>query len=431
MCKGLPLFSVDKVSDLSDFFDMKVPKNIVYPFVQQTKFGKIKIYKNGAEEAPDYIVSWVSQELGRQKKMFRDRDQAFLKMEELIDDFEAGKISRKNVTTEKAMFVAECEDLLKPFGATLRDAVNFYVEHKSKTAVKQILAADAVAEYLKRFDDTKCRHYRTACATLRKFGRHFLKTLDKITVAELDTYFKSISLVGKTRNNHRVYARTFFKWARDYCQYLPEGKMEIEKIKEPYPEKKVRPNLFTPEEMEKLLNCVDKKFMPYLAIGAFAGVRSAEICRLNWEDIRIDQKRIVLNPDVTKTHSGRLVVMPDNLIAWLNSYTGEKKGPISPHVGDQICKFPIEWAKAAGITWKKNALRKGYISARMASTDASAAVVAEQCGNSPEMIKSNYWMLVLPDYAEAWFGIYPAGYTPPQKDEPKAAASEVELEKAA
>lgn len=414
-------FGVDKVYDLYDFPLMKVPKNITYPFVQKTKFGKIKIYKNGTEESPNFIVSWVSSELGRQKKSFRDQDKAFLKMEELIDDFEAGKISRKNVTTEKAMFVAECEEMLKPYGATLIEAVRFYAEHKSKTAVKPIMAADAVVEYLKRFEDTKGRHYRSASSNLKKFGRHFLKTLDKITVTELDTYFTSISKVGKTRNNHLTYARTFFKWARDYCQYLPEGKMEIDKIKEPYPEKKTRPDLFTPEEMGKLLNCVDKKFMPYLAIGAFAGVRSAEICRLKWEDVRIDQKRIVLSPEVTKTHSGRLAVMPDNLIAWLNSYTGEKKGPISPYVEDQICKFPIEWARTAGITWKRNGLRKGYISACMAYADASAAVVAENCGNSPEMIKSNYRMLVLPDYAEAWFGVYPAGYVPPVKQELKAA----------
>jgi integrase len=400
---------------------MKVPKNITYPFIQQTIFGKVKIYKGGTEEVPDYTVSWVSAELGRQKKTFRDRDKAFLKMEELIDDFQAGKISRKNVTTEKAMFVAECEEMLKPYGATLSEAVRFFVEHKAKTSVTQISTADAVAEYLKRFDDKRSRHYRSASSTLKKFGRHFLKMLDKITVSELDTYFKSVSPSGKTRNNHLCYVRTFFKWAQDYSRYLPEGKMEIDKIKEPYPVKKSRPNPFTPEEIKKILYTAEEKFIPYLAIGAFAGVRSAEICRLNWEDIRIDQKRILLSPEVTKTQSGRLAVMPDNLVAWLNSYKGEKKGPISPYVEDQICKFPIEWAKAAGIAWKSNGLRKGYISACMAHADASAAVVAENCGNSPEMIKSNYRMLVLPDYAEAWFGVYPAGYMPPVQQELKAA----------
>lgn len=379
---------------------------ISYPFIQKTRFGSVKIYRNGPPENHTYVVSWVG-EGGRQRKTFSEEVRAHQRAEEILDDLERGMAFRQDITSAKAMKIAEFEKMLVDHGATLEEAVSFFLAHKVKEASKQIDALDAVHEYLKKFPDSKSRHYRTAKSILFKFGRSFNKRLDLITVKELDAYFKGVSSEGKTRNNHLCYVRTFFKWAQEWGEYLPEGKLEIDKIKEQYPVKKKKPNLYTPEEMRKLLACAESKFVPYLAIGAFAGVRSSEICRLTWEDIHIDQKRIRLGPEITKTQSGRLAVMPDNLIAWLNAYQGSKTGPVSPYVEDQIHKATPEIAKAAGVTWKPNALRKGYISSCMAYADASAAAVAENCGNSASMIKSNYRMLVLPDYAEAWFSILP------------------------
>jgi len=380
---------------------------IEYPFVQKTRFGSVKIYRNKTPDGERYVVAWVN-ENGRQRKGFADETQAHQRAEEILDDLKRGLVLRQDISSEKAVLLAEYEKLLAEHGTTIGDAVRYFLAHKAKQASKQISALDAVTEYLKKFTDTKSRHYRTAKSILFKFGRAFNKTLDKITVKELDGYFRGLSEEGKTRNNHLSYVRTFFTWAQEYGEYLPKGDLEITKIKS-YPEKKKKIVLYTPEEMEKLLTHAEPRFVPLLAIGAFAGVRISETCRLTWEDIHMDQKRIRLGPEITKTESGRLAIMPDNLIAWLKNHKGEKKGMVSPYPEDQIHKFTPDIAKAAGVQWKDNALRKGYISARMAQTDASPGVVAEECGNSPEMIKSNYRGLVLPDYAEKWFGITPKG----------------------
>lgn len=384
----------------------KKTKTIEYPFVQTTRFGSVKIYRNEMDGKPAYVVSWVS-ESGRQKKTYRDESQAHLRAEEILEDLQRGMNYRQQITSAKAMALAECEKILEPFGASIQDAVSFYVAQKSKVAGNKILTLDAVHEYLKQqFTDTKSRHYRTAKSILFQFGRAFNKTLDSIVVKELDQYLKSVSVEGKTRNNHLGYVRTFFKWAQEWGGYLPEGKLEVYKVK-PYPETKRRPDLYSPKEVEKLLVSAKNKMIPYLAIGAFAGVRSSEICRLTWDDIRIDQKVIRLGPEITKTESGRLAIMSDNLVEWLNAYNGERKGRVSPKPERQIHQLTHEVALAAGIEWKPNALRKGFISARMAQPNANAGVVAEECGNSPAMIKSNYRGLVLPDYADAWFNIRP------------------------
>lgn len=383
-----------------------------YPFIQKTRFGNVKIYRNGSPEKYEYVVTWIN-ESGRQRKKFTDEIQAHQRAEELIDDLKQGMIFRQGISSEKAALINEYENLLAEQGATLGDAVRAFLSARAIKAAKQIDALEAVKEYLKKFPDTKSRHYRTAKSILFKFGRAFNKPLDKIVVTELDQHFKGVSKEGKTRNNHLGYVRTFFTWAQEWGEYVPEGKLEIDKIKEPYPEKKKKPNLYTPEEMQRLLVNAEEKFIPYLAIGAFAGVRSSETCRLTWEDIHFDQKAIRLGPEITKTASGRLAMMPDNLIAWLQSYKGEKKGAVVPYPEDQIHKYTPGIAKAAGVVWKKNGLRKGYISCRMAEADADADSVAKQCGNSRSMVETVYKLLMLPEDAKRWFGILPN--TPPNE----------------
>jgi len=380
-------------------------KIVEYPFVHKTKFGNVKINKGGTPEAPRFIVAWKSS-AGRQRRFFSDEVQAHLRAEELIDDLEGGVAYRREITAERAMDIALCEKLLEPYKATLLEAVNFYVAGQVKKTSLQVMAADAVVEYLKKFPDQESRHYKTAKSHLTKFGRHFQKTLDKIVIAELDEYFTSISKVGKTQNGHLGYAKTFFKWAQEYRHYLPDGKMEIDKLRA-YPEKKKRPDLYEPEDLEKLMLATPNEMIPYMAIGAFAGVRSAELCRLKWSDMRYDAKRIWLGPEITKTGSGRLPIIHDNLAKWLSAYKGDRTGNICPHIEKDVHHYTRDIAQKAGLKWKKNALRKGYISSRMAQPDASVGAVAEICGNSPEVIKSNYQGLVLPEYAEKWFSIIP------------------------
>jgi predicted acylesterase/phospholipase RssA len=38
---------------------------------------------------------------------------------------------------------------------------------------------------------------------------------------------------------------------------------------------------FTPDEMEKILLAAQARILPLLAIGGFAGIRTAEICKLD------------------------------------------------------------------------------------------------------------------------------------------------------
>jgi hypothetical protein len=64
-------------------------------------------------------------------------------------------------------------------------------------------------------------------------------------------------------------------------------------------------------------------------------------------------------------------------------------------------------SKAAGVTWKANALRHSFISYRVALTKDIAAVALE-AGNSPTMIFRHYRELVTEEESAQWFGIAPS-----------------------
>ena len=46
--------------------------------------------------------------------------------------------------------------------------------------------------------------------------------------------------------------------------------------------------IFRPEELERVLELAEPALIPFLTIGAFAGLRHAEIERLDWSEVRLE-----------------------------------------------------------------------------------------------------------------------------------------------
>jgi integrase len=142
-----------------------------------------------------------------------------------------------------------------------------------------------------------------------------------------------------------------------------------------------------------------------VAIGAFAGVRTAEIMRLEWRDVDLPGGYIHIAAGQAKTRSRRLVPILPNLAQWLAPYA-KTRGLIWK--GD---RHEMEFARAAtvkgaGVPWKPNALRHSFCSYRLAAIQ-NAAQVALEAGNSPAMVFKHYRELVKPEAAKTWFAIAP------------------------
>ena len=160
--------------------------------------------------------------------------------------------------------------------------------------------------------------------------------------------------------------------------------------------------IYTPEELAKLLNNAPAAFVPFITIGAFGGLRTAEIERLEWQDVDLSGGFIEVKATKAKTRSRRLVPIPTNLAQWIGSHVRPKGNVFEGNVSDAR----VEAAKAAGIPWKHNGLRHSFCSYRLAQIQ-NAAQVALEAGNSPTMVFRHYRELVKPEQAKAWFSIMP------------------------
>jgi integrase len=98
---------------------------------------------------------------------------------------------------------------------------------------------------------------------------------------EIDDWLGALGLSPKSRNNFRANVGVLFSYAvdRGYIERNPIDRTGKAKLVDKAPE------IFTVNELTALLTSADSKIVPPLAIGAFAGLRNAEIQRLEWSEL--------------------------------------------------------------------------------------------------------------------------------------------------
>ena len=132
---------------------------------------------------------------------------------------------------------------------------------------------------------------------------------------------------------------------------------------------------------------------PFLALGAFAGLRTAELQRLDWNEIDLDRGFITVDANKAKTQQRRLVPISDNLKLWLTPCK-QASGPVCLHQRPQMSAARF----CEGFAWQENGLRHSFISYRLAVLHDTARVALE-AGNSPEVVYRHYRELVTPEAA--------------------------------
>ena len=140
-------------------------------------------------------------------------------------------------------------------------------------------------------------------------------------------------------------------------------------------------------------------------MGAFAGLRRAEIERLRWEDVNLTRGFVTVGAQNAKTGRRRLVPVCAALRAWL-APVAKTAGPLAPTINFRR-RFHAA-REAAGLLgeWEGNELRHSYASYRLAETQ-NAAQTALELGNSPTVLQAHYKELATPDDAAAWFAVKP------------------------
>jgi integrase len=301
---------------------------------------------------------------------------------------------------------------------TLQQAVEFFrlnsirpeLQRSVTEVYREFLAAKAASGCSQTYlDDCRLR--------LARFAKDFQMPISEVTTRDLEDWLFALTTSLVTRDNFRRLIITLFNFARRRG-YLPRDRETEAKWLEK-PKLVGRPiQVFTTGELTELLEASEGQARLAIALGAFTGIRSAEMLRLQWQDFNWAEEVIDLGSDQTKTASRRLVPILPALRAWIGPSV-KKFGPVLSY------SLPACLAEAFGsaakkatklrrridpdapkLVWKQNALRHSYGSYRLAVVP-DAAKVSLEMGNSPQKMFSNYRKVVTKAQGEAWFAIRP------------------------
>jgi integrase len=165
------------------------------------------------------------------------------------------------------------------------------------------------------------------------------------------------------------------------------------------------PGVLMPEQFARLLQAADERLRPALAVAGFAGLRPAEVQRLKWSNVRLTERLIVLDANVTKTAKRRIVAISDNLLAFLMQ-APSKKGDVALPFTTHRKLLRIARTAAEIKDWPADCLRHSWVSYRYALT-GDAARTASEAGHDQTMLHDHYKALVTKFDAERWFAILP------------------------
>ena len=301
-----------------------------------------------------------------------------------------------------AAVYAKCFEILG--GDTLTEAANFYTRHGANRITSKSVP-DVVAELVAASEarGLSVRHVSDLRQRLGRFAEAFSVNIGGLTTADVQRWLDGLKLAPVTVNNFRRLLYTLFTFAES-CGYSFKGSNPVANVK-PLSASGGEIEIFTPDEITKLLEAVSPDFLPFLAIGAFAGLRTSEIGRIAWPDVDLESGFITVGKTKSKTKARRLVPIQPNLAAWLAT-CANRTGLVVNFTGHELEAARAACVKASGVKWKDNGLRHSYASYRLAQIQ-NAGQVSLEMGNSPAMIFKHYRELVRPTAAAAWFAIEP------------------------
>ena len=301
----------------------------------------------------------------------------------------------------------DCSDKLRPWGRSLTDATEFYIRHLKVTS-RSCTAEELLPRFLKakEADGGGVRYLRDLRTRLGRFSRDLGPVLlSAITPGKLDDWLRGLGLSPQSRINFRRVLHVFFEFARK------AGHVEVNPVTETVKPRKADGEvaIFTPAEAKALLNAAasqDPEILPFLAVGLFAGLRVAELERLDWRDIHLDRNFIEVRASASKTASRRLVKIEPNLAAWLAPHA-KPSGPLTPP--NLRCRRDAVRTAAGLAKWPDNVMRHSFGSYHLAHFQDAARTALEMGHRSTEMVFRHYREIVAPEDAAQYWSIYAKG----------------------
>lgn len=403
-----------------------------FPYVFEKNGRKGKIYRTKGGVFSTYFI--FAHKKKRNTFTAFDRAKKHLSDEfDTIDSNSADSRSLHPLSRDRKHY-SELEQLLsdQADGASLRDAVDFYLAHRPKTKFKPLTVRECKEKFLA--DKTQLNLSNFQIKSLRKHLKRFeeefgSRKIHEVTAQEITDWLhaqKDRKSKKRWSNKYKINVHgslvTFARHAKKLYKAFPQSTVqtEFELVEKPKKDVQADVEVYSPEELSRHLNGAldhDLELLPVILICSFFGLRSTEAHgeeanrpKLRWEDFDWQNKVLHVRHQKVRSKPVRSIPIHPTAAKWLAPYKKLKgeiwrwKAAFDEHMGKML--------KQIGCTRLDNAYRHSYASYRLVHLKHNYSQLAAELGNSEREVINNYRRNVLPKDADAWFAVKPPkGYT--------------------
>jgi integrase len=269
---------------------------------------------------------------------------------------------------------------------------------------------DQFLEGLKR-DAASVRYIEDCRSRMGQIKDTFRGYIHNVDMADLEAWLNTKKISIKTRKNYRTAAVTLWAFAKSNG-YLPrEHQTEAELLPNRKRTKAAKLvaeiGVYDASALRKILSAAPPHLLPVFAIGAFAGLRSAEIHRLKWGDIH--PSFIQVDADDSKNAVRRHAPVTVAFKEWLSCCNrGDDDARICERFSHEnaLARAMTKAIRDAGVEPVHNGLRHTFCSARVAVTN-DVKQTSREAGNTPAVILKHYVRVLTRAKGAAWFNVRP------------------------
>lgn len=200
---------------------------------------------------------------------------------------------------------------LRPVEISLKDALEFF---RKNILIKSKIGRDKAARAIRR--EQVCIENFVNWLDFSKNNYNF----KSITETKIDEFFIADSCRGTPKSHatkrmeHRV-LNNFFKWS---IEHKYTDKNPFKKIPQ-FKKTKKHPRFFTQDELESIFKGSEEPYKSAFEFLYFTGLRSGELCNLQWTDIVFEQKIAVIRSiEGNKTKKDGTINLSEKTMAIIN-----------------------------------------------------------------------------------------------------------------
>jgi integrase len=307
---------------------------------RQSERHRIPIYSSPARGRENYLITNYVEGKRRRDRAGTTLEAARAFARGKIDELTKGTAHVGSLTPKQLAVVNDAADVLRGTNVSLShasreyakafrilgrqpwivEAAKHYAAHleKQRTMHAPVKLPAVVDEFLKAItaQGRSARYIEDCTSRLSRAAKAFRGYIQRVTAPDIEAWLDSIKAAGRTRNNYRSSLCTLFSFARSRG-YLPRNERTEAEMTMKASDRGGDIGIYTLKELAVMLTGIDSKFLPMVALGAFAGLRTAEIHRLDWQDIDMHGGHIVVGKHKAKTGQRRIVPILPALKAWL------------------------------------------------------------------------------------------------------------------